>query len=121
MPFARNKTPQLSPTDAAAQAGGGTLVLIDVREPDERRAARPPGSLHIPLADLPARLDELPRDRTAAFICRSGNRSAKAARVAADHGRTGVNVRGGLLAWTRAGLPVESGPESSATTAREAR
>lgn len=107
----RNKVTELSPTAAAGQATGGELVLVDVREPSERAEARPANSMHIPLGDLPSRLDELPRDRTVAFICRSGGRSAKATRAAADHGLSSANVRGGLLAWTDAGLPVDSGPE----------
>ena len=87
------------------------MVLVDVREPDERAQARPAPSRHIALGDLPARLGELPRDRTVAFLCRSGTRGATAARAAARHGLRVANVRGGLMAWSVAGLPVASGPE----------
>ena len=110
MPLTRNATAQLSSAEAARAARAGEVVLVDVREPDERAQARPVPSRHIALGDLPARLGELPRDRTVAFICRSGTRSARAARAAARHGLRVASVRGGLVAWSEAGLPVESGP-----------
>jgi rhodanese-related sulfurtransferase len=111
MLFAPNKTWRLSPADAATQAKGGRLVLIDVREPDERLAARPAGSLHIPQADLPARLGELPSECTVAFVCRSGRPSAMAARAEAERGLPAADVRGGPVAWGEAGPAVECGPE----------
>lgn len=114
MLFTRNKTTQLSPAEVADGTRAGELVLVDVRESDERAQSRPADSRHIPLGDLPARMGELPHGRTVAFICRSGSRSAMAARAAADRGLSAVNVRGGLLAWTDAGLPVDSGPERRA-------
>ena len=112
--FKGNKLPNLSPTEAADRASRGDLVLVDVRESSKRTQARPANSRHIPLADLPTELSELPRDQTVAFICRSGGRSQKAARAAADHGLTAANVQGGLNAWTEADLPVDSGPEQNA-------
>lgn len=111
MLFSRNKTAQLSPTEAAAGEREGDLVLVDVREGDERLQSRPAGSRHIPLGELPNRIGELPRDRTVAFICRSGSRSAMATRAGADRGLKVANVRGGLIAWNEAGLPTESGAE----------
>jgi len=112
MRFTRQKEISLiSPADAAHQAADGTLVLVDVREPDERLEARPVGSVHIPLAEVQSRLGELPGDRTIAFICRSGRRSALAARTAGDHGLSAADVGGGVLAWQSAGLPTESGAE----------
>ena len=111
MLFKRNKTEQLTPAETADGVSSGELVLVDVREDDERLAARPAGSRHVRLGDLHGRLDELPSDRTIAFICRSGSRSAMATRTAAARGLTVANVRGGLMAWQDAGLPVESGPE----------
>ena len=120
MPFMRNRPAKMPPAAAAGAAANGEIVLVDVREDDERRACRPAGSLHIPLGELPARLDELPTDRTVAFVCRSGGRSAMAARAAADRGLTVADVRGGLTAWQAAGLPVETGP-ASAVPNRKAR
>jgi rhodanese-related sulfurtransferase len=100
---------QITPAQAAGRAD---LLLVDVREAEERFEVRPADSLHVPLGGVESRLAELPRDRTVAFICRSGGRSSMAARVAAARGLTVANVDGGMLAWTEAGLPVASGPES---------
>lgn len=83
-------------------------VLVDVREPHEWRAGHAPGSRHIPLNELPAQLDALPRNAPVYLICRSGNRSHTAAAFLARNGfDRPVNVRGGIIAWQRAGLPIE--------------
>ena len=100
---------QLTPAEVAAR---GDVVLVDVRESDERAEVRAPASVHVPLGEVESRLSELPRDRTVAFVCRSGGRSSMAARVAAGVGLTVANVDGGMLAWQAAGLPVASGPEN---------
>ena len=102
--------PQLTPAETAAR---DDLVLVDVREAAERAEVRPPQSLHVPLGEVESKLPQLPRDRTVAFVCRSGGRSAMAARVAAATGLSVANVDGGMLAWEAAGLPTESGPETT--------
>ena len=106
-----NKIETIAPDEAAAAHGRGELVLIDVRDAAERAQARVPGSVHIPLDQLPERLHELPEDRPLAFICASGARSAIAAKKAAGKVSSAANVDGGLAAWSRAGLTVETGPE----------
>lgn len=90
----------------AAQLVRHGAVLIDVREPHEWAEGHPPFALHIPLAELPHRLHELPDDRPVITICRSGVRSKRAARLLALQGRDASNLTGGLIAWRRAGLPV---------------
>lgn len=97
----------VTPQDAAAAVAQGDLTLVDVREVDERAEGYVAGSLHIPLDDLPGRLGELPSGRPVAFICRSGARSARGARVAAKQGAQALNVRGGMLAWKKTGLAIE--------------
>ncbi len=74
-------------------------VLVDVREPQEWAMGRIPGSLHIPLAQVPARFAEIPGDRLAVFLCAGGVRSMAACRFAAQSGRDAVNLEGGLYAW----------------------
>jgi adenylyltransferase/sulfurtransferase len=75
-------------------------VLVDVREPQEWAMGRIPGSLHIPLAQIPARFAEIPQDRLAVFICAAGMRSLAACRFAVQSGRDAVNLEGGLYAWS---------------------
>jgi len=72
------------------------------------------GAVHIPLDQLSTRLDELDRDRPVAFMCRSGSRSAIATRTASKAGLDAANVKGGLIAWQRAGLPINSKPSLTA-------
>ncbi len=104
MPFRRSKT--LTPREAAAAAERGELQLVDVREPAELAEVRVQGAKHIPLGTLPARFGELDPGRPVAFLCRSGSRSAVATRAAVRAGLDAANVRGGVIAWSRAGLPL---------------
>ena len=101
----------LTPSEAAAALGRGELQLVDVREAAELVDARIDGAAHIPLAQLSAQLGELDRTRPVAFLCRSGARSATATRAATEAGLDAANVRGGVLAWARAGLPLRTHPQ----------
>lgn len=83
-------------------------VLIDVREPDEWQAGHAPQARHIPMGQIPDRLDELPRRAPVYLICRSGNRSHTVAEYLKQVGfARPINVKGGMIAWAEAGLPVE--------------
>lgn len=85
--------------------------VIDVREQAEVDASpmgRIPGAIVIPLAQLRDRTDEVPHDRPVVCVCPAGARSAVAAGVLEKAGVPQVaNLRGGILAWRAAGLPVE--------------
>ena len=86
------------------------VLLVDVREDEEWQAGRAPDAVHVPLAGVEGRLDEIGEraaGRPVAFICRTGRRSAEAAQTAVDGGLDGViNVDGGMEAWAQAGLPL---------------
>lgn len=83
---------------------------LDVREEDEFAEGHAPGAHWIPQSELASRLDELPRDRAILAMCRSGNRSLRAAQFLAQMGFSNVfNLSGGVTAWRAAHLPVESG------------
>ena len=97
----------LTPSDAHARGRDGA-ILLDVREPDEWQSGHAAGAKHIPLGQLRARLSALPRDREIITICRSGNRSSRAAAELRRAGFTAVrNMAGGMTAWARAGLPIQ--------------
>lgn len=82
-------------------------VLLDVRERWEWQAGHAPRARHIPLAQLGTRVGELPQGRAVVVVCRSGNRSARAAALLARvHGRETLNLAGGMRGWASAGLPV---------------
>lgn len=78
-----------------------TLVL-DVREPAERRAGYIPGSLHIPLGELRERFHELPRDKEIVVHCHSGQRSYYASRILAQNGFRVRNLTGSWRTWKAA-------------------
>lgn len=96
--------------EAARLLDSGDLVLVDVRESAEWRSGRVPGARHVPLTGLPRVVDALAREaKPVAFICRSGNRSGAACAAARSRGLDALNVRGGMIAWQRAGLSVTKG------------
>jgi len=75
-------------------------VILDVREPFELAVEHVEGAVNIPLGQLRARLDELPRDRTIQVFCRSGQRSYYATRLLLQHGFDARNMSGGMLSRT---------------------
>ena len=105
MLFARK--PSITPEHAAAALARRELMLVDVRQPAELRAGRVHGAVNIPVGQLRARLDELDHGRQVAFLCHSGARSSRATGIAVKAGYDAVNVRGGMIAWNRAGLPLK--------------
>lgn len=101
--------PEIGVEELAERLDGGAF-LVDVRNPAEWEEVRVPGTVLVPLPELPSRIDELPSDGEILVICRSGARSRSACEHLLQHGRSAVNVAGGTLAWVEAGRPVESGP-----------
>ncbi|RZQ62120.1 rhodanese-like domain-containing protein [Amycolatopsis suaedae] len=84
----------------------GDPVLLDVREDDEWAAGHAPVAKHIPLGELPARLDELaelPDDQPLYVVCRTGGRSARATMWLNANGWDAVNVAGGMKSWQTEG------------------
>lgn len=93
--------------EAARRLAAGEIVLVDVREKAEWRSGHARGARHVPLSRLGKHLEELAaHGPPVAFVCRSGHRSAAACAAARRNGIEVVNVRGGMSAWLRAGLPV---------------
>jgi rhodanese-related sulfurtransferase len=79
---------------------GEPVTLVDVREPHEWAISELPGALKIPLATLPQRLAELPKDAEIVVYCRSGGRSANAVQVLRQKGyEKAFNLAGGINHW----------------------
>ncbi|MGW5673322.1 rhodanese-like domain-containing protein [Micromonospora sp. NPDC003776] len=75
-------------------------VVLDVRNAGEREQGAVDGSLHIPLAELTRRLDEVPADRPVVVHCAGGYRSSVAASLLRTAGRADVSdLLGGYGAW----------------------
>lgn len=101
------------PTVAVTDLTDDALVL-DVREADEWAAGHAPGAVHVPLGEVPARLDELPEtDDPLPVICRSGGRSARAVQWLMHQGFDVVNVDGGMRTWGGADKPLISDSTNS--------
>jgi sulfur-carrier protein adenylyltransferase/sulfurtransferase len=75
-------------------------LLVDVREPDEHEICRIEGATLIPLAQLPGRLAELPKDTAIVVHCHHGGRSAQAVGFLNQQGYQATNVAGGIDAWS---------------------
>jgi NADPH-dependent 2,4-dienoyl-CoA reductase/sulfur reductase-like enzyme/rhodanese-related sulfurtransferase len=71
--------------------------LLDVRQPVELVVESVPGAVNIPMGELRARLDELPRDREIHIICRSAQRAYYATRILLQNGFKPRNISGGTI------------------------
>jgi rhodanese-related sulfurtransferase len=94
---------ELAPEEVAAKlrTAPASMVLLDVREGWERDLARIEPSLHIPMAEVPARVTEVPKDRLVVVYCHGGARSAMIAGYLEHHGFPSVaNLAGGIDAWS---------------------
>lgn len=95
----------ISVEEAYQKYSQGTF-LLDVRTQEEWDEYHAPDTTLIPLDELPARLNELPRDQEIVVVCRSGNRSQQGRDILLDAGFTQVtSMDGGLKAWRNAGYP----------------
>lgn len=103
-PHGSSRLPDLDPEQASVLLARGNAVLLDVREPEEWTAGHAPQAVHLPLAQLSP--GAVPDGEVVVAVCRSGNRSGKAADLLAAAGVPVHNLAGGMGAWSRAGLPV---------------
>lgn len=88
----------------------GAARVIDVRDPREftGELGHLQGAELVPLATLASAASRWPRGEPLVLVCRSGRRSEQAAHVLTAAGfRRVMNMVGGMLAWSRAQLPVE--------------
>ena len=97
-------------TALAERLANRDVAVIDVRQAAEWRRGHIRGSLNLPLTQVASRLHRLPNDKTIVAVCASGHRSALAARTLQRAGYQAQNLKGGIHAWTRAGLPLHTAP-----------
>ncbi|MEM7646073.1 MAG: rhodanese-like domain-containing protein [Pseudomonadota bacterium] len=87
-----------------------SLTLIDVRGADEYvgELGHIADSKLITLDTLMDHIDDIPKDKTVVFVCRSGRRSANATAIAKDNGfESAFNMKGGMMLWNEMGLATE--------------
>jgi len=81
--------------------------LVDVRVDHEWETGHLPGAVHIPLAELPARVGEVDKDRPVILYCRGGNRSTMATVALTEVGYDAAKLTEGAVGWEEEGLPFE--------------
>ncbi|MCX2731211.1 rhodanese-like domain-containing protein [Saccharopolyspora sp. NFXS83] len=102
------QVPGVPPEELPADLPAANFALLDVRENDEWAAGHAPGAVHIPMNEVPQRLDELPEADQVYVVCRSGGRSARVTAYLNANGWDAVNVERGMNGWSAAGRPVVS-------------
>lgn len=101
--------PEIQPGELIPQyRNGAAPKLLDCREPFEWAQVRIPGSLHIPMNEIPARLDELDPDSEWVVVCAHGNRSYAVAGYLLHNGLKASSLAGGVTDWWMRGGETES-------------
>lgn len=80
-------------------------LLLDVREKNEWDAGHIDGAMHIPMNEIPERIDDIALDTPVIAVCRSGARSGKVTEWLRQKGYDVENLEGGMQAWAAEGLP----------------
>jgi hydroxyacylglutathione hydrolase len=103
------KMPQMAAEKAQGHLSRGEVFMVDVRSHSEWDAGHAPGSVHIPLSELPDRVGELPKGKPLGVMCQGGTRSAIGSSLLRSRAVPDVfNIPGGFAEWERAKLPVET-------------
>ena len=77
------------------------FILLDVRTDQEVFISKIKGSIHIPMNDVPTRLDEINKEKEIIVQCKSGKRSAKVCEFLLNNNYSNVkNLKGGIIAWS---------------------
>lgn len=81
---------------------GDDIQILDVREHNEVAIGIIPNSVHIPLAQVLARMEEIDPSRETVVYCKMGGRSARAIDALQRSGFQGklINLRGGIIGWS---------------------
>ena len=104
-----NEVKNLTVDEVARGVRDGTMLLVDVREPNETAVESYPDAVIVPLSSFdPAQIPD-PQGKQVVFACRSGRRSVTASLAAQDSGYPyDSHLAGGILAWKAAGLPTKT-------------
>ncbi len=104
----------LMPQEAISLINHENALVLDVREENEYTQGHILNALHIPLKTLSSKINRLEKHRNRPIIagCMSGNRSGHACRLLKKNGFEKVhNLKGGIIAWQNANLPLAKGKQ----------
>ena len=99
----------ISREELKTRAQDGTVVVLDVRPPDEFSAGHLPGAISIPLPDLERQLATLPQGKEIVAYCRGPYcvLAYEAVDFLRKRGLRARRIEGGFPEWQAAGMPVE--------------
>jgi len=109
-----NLAKQICPTTTMGKVNNGALI-VDVRKAEEvaNVTFNVPNYINIPINELEARLDELPKDKEIVMVCLSGERSLKTTYYLMNNGfKTVYNLDGGIIKWASKNYPTKGDVES---------
>jgi len=113
---AKERISETSATDLIRRRDAGeSLLVVDVREPEDYREGHIPGAVSVPRGVLEMRIDEVTTDEEHPIVCYcgGGSRSALSARTLGEMGYRNVeSLSGDLRGWREKGLPVEATPDA---------
>jgi sulfur-carrier protein adenylyltransferase/sulfurtransferase len=105
---AKIQVPEITVTELKQliDSGAKDFVLLDVRNPNEYEIGQIPGSVLVPLPDIEngkgvEKVKELLNGHRLIAHCKMGGRSAKALGILKEAGIEGINVKGGITAWSQ--------------------
>ena len=90
---------QINAMELYKEFNKGSIIIIDVREPNELKICKIAGSISIPLNRIPFKLDMFEESKKYAIICHSGFRSKIATDYLQNRGFDCYNVSGGIDSW----------------------
>ena len=100
---------QVSLDEARSLVGNSSVMVLDIREPDEYATGVAKGMKLIPMSTLESRINELPKISRVLLICNTQNRSSAVAKELRSRGFSNVEyVRGGMSEWAKRGWTMES-------------
>ena len=110
MALGRDSVQDLYPEEVAKGLAEGTILLVDVREPNETDVERYPHvDVYMPMSEFDPRALPDPQGKDVVFACRSGNRSVTASLIAQNAGLPySKHLAGGIKLWKESGLPTET-------------
>tara|TARA_B110000438_G_scaffold267603_1_gene282554 strand:+ start:418 stop:735 length:318 start_codon:yes stop_codon:yes gene_type:complete len=78
------------------------FILLDVRNDNEVFLSKIDSSIHIPMNEIPKRMNELDESKEIIVQCKSGKRSARVCEFLLDNNFKNVkNLKGGIIAWSK--------------------
>lgn len=92
---------EINASDAANLLNDTNTAFLDVREDEELAICKIDGALHIPMGEIPNRIEALPRDKQLIVFCHHGMRSLNVCQFLEARGfENTINLAGGIHAWS---------------------